>query len=121
LAGHCRTFHLQFAAGALKFDHHDLSAGEGSAPALAAKFVIEGIPEMEFVEITQCVEFVFGVELEPRVSVHTSYIHNVAKRSQWVSKLLLAYVESRVRLAQELNVPHRGNDRSSKSLVEGET
>jgi hypothetical protein len=74
----------------LKFDHSDLASGEGSAAALAATFVIEGIPEMEFVEITQGVEFVFRVELDRGVSVHTCYSHKVANRLQSVAKLLPA-------------------------------
>lgn len=59
--GHCN---FNFAARAWKFDHHNLPAGKGSAAASATTFVIEGIPETESVEITQCTDFVFPVELE---------------------------------------------------------
>ena len=55
---------------------------------MAATFVVEGMPEMEFIQITQGIEFVFRVELERGVSAHASYPHNVANGLQWVPNLL---------------------------------
>jgi hypothetical protein len=86
----CRTFQRQFAARAWKLDHDDLPASERSAAAIAATLVVERMPEMEFIEITQGIEFIFRVELERGKSAHASYPHNVANGLQSVSKLLPA-------------------------------
>jgi hypothetical protein len=90
LAPGCRTFQRQFAARAWKLDDDDLPAVKRSAAAVAATLVVEGMPDMEFIEITQGIEFVFRVELERGKSAHASYHHNVANDLQSVSKLLPA-------------------------------
>jgi len=44
---------------ALKFHHQNLTAGNRSAATLAKALVLDRMPEMEFVEVTQDIEFVF--------------------------------------------------------------
>jgi hypothetical protein len=45
---------------------------------------------MEFVEVTQGVEFVFDAEFQRGISAHTSYTHKVANHLQSVATLPLA-------------------------------
>jgi len=67
-----------------------LSARYTPAAALAKLYIIERIPEMEFIEIAQRVEFIFRPELEGSDSGHASYTHSAAKPPQSVNKPLQA-------------------------------
>src|SRR2546430_2149554 len=62
-ATRARTLETQFAAPAVEPDHQDPAARDGSATAFANPFVIERIPIMEFIEVTEEVELVFRREL----------------------------------------------------------
>lgn len=57
------TLQMQFAAPSLKLDHEHLATGDYTAAAFAAALIVEGMPIVELVEITQHVELVLGQQL----------------------------------------------------------
>lgn len=56
---HGWTLQPHLAAPSLKFHHQNLPAGNRSPATLAEALVVDRMPEMEFVEVTQEIEFVF--------------------------------------------------------------
>ena len=63
-AGDGRTLEAQPATRAVKLDDENLAAGDQSAAAFAAPFVVEGMPVVEFIEVTEKIEFIFRRELQ---------------------------------------------------------
>jgi hypothetical protein len=51
---------MQFAAPPLQLDHDYLTTGDDSSATLATTLIIERLPVVEFVEVTQDIELVFG-------------------------------------------------------------
>jgi hypothetical protein len=62
----------QLAPRPLQFDHDDLPSSDSAATTFAAPSVVKRMPEMEFVEVTQEVELIFGREQERGGSAHAT-------------------------------------------------
>lgn len=63
-AGDGWALETQLAAGAIEFEHQNLTPRYDSAAAFATPLIIERMPVMEFVEITQKVELVVRQEMQ---------------------------------------------------------
>jgi hypothetical protein len=70
---------VQFPAGPLALDDEYLAPGDYSAAALAAALVVERVPVMELIEVTEEIEFIFRRELQRSGSDHGGSFASGAK------------------------------------------
>jgi hypothetical protein len=63
-ARHGGALQAQLAARALTLENEYLPAGDYAAATPAAALVVEGMPVVEFIEVTKEIEFVFRRELQ---------------------------------------------------------
>ena len=69
----------QSPAGSLALDDDDLATGDYSAAALAAALVVERMPVVELIEVTEEIEFILRRELQWNERAH---VRQLRKRNE---------------------------------------
>src|SRR4051794_10199514 len=64
------TLQMQFAPPFLELDHDHLPTGDSPSAAPATALIVERMPVMEFIEVTQDIELVFRRQLQRIVDAH---------------------------------------------------